>query len=392
MKKIFALLLCAAMLVCMFAGCSDENADPVVSPSGVTDDLDATPSASAGTDTETPSRDYQKALDSISADTVMATVGGLEITWDEMFYWLYNNITYLENGLGVVEDWSKEMADGMTYSDFFIEYSLNSAVYYRALELKAQELSITLDEETETAIQTSWDSFVEEKGGDAATDEYLTSQYCNRNIYQYIMKCQGLKEALFVNQFGLYGANLADADVLEYVKDDGYMMAKHILLTTVDEDDNPLSDEEKEEKYQQAEEILGMLQAYEGDDLSGYFSELIEEYGEDPGTSVFTHGYLFQSGDMVEEFENAVTELEENAYSGIVESPYGYHIILRLPIDVDVIPSAYANYAYSGYTYSLRFIVAWDMFSALATEWQDACTVETTDALNNLKLGELFAE
>ena len=56
--------------------------------------------------------------------------------------------------------------------------------------------------------------------------------------------------------------------------------------------------------------------------------------------STYTAGYEFGTGEMVEEFENASTALEENGISEIVESNYGYHIIKRLPLDDENIISS----------------------------------------------------
>ena len=41
-------------------------------------------------------------------------------------------------------------------------------------------------------------------------------------------------------------------------------------------------------------------------------------------------GYVFSAGKMVEAFESATRSLEPGQLSGIVESEFGYHIILRL--------------------------------------------------------------
>ena len=62
------------------------------------------------------------------------------------------------------------------------------------------------------------------------------------------------------------------------------------------------------------------------------FDELIKQYGQDPGTEVYPDGYVFTKGEMVEEFETAAFELAENGISDVVETTYGYHVLLRLPI------------------------------------------------------------
>lgn len=92
---------------------------------------------------------------------------------------------------------------------------------------------------------------------------------------------------------------------------DSYRTVKHILVV-------------EEEK---ALEIIEKIKA--GAD----FDALIEEYNIDPGQTKES-SYTFTYGEMVEEFEKAAFEMEENAYTTIpVQSQFGYHIIKRLPLD-----------------------------------------------------------
>lgn len=51
---------------------------------------------------------------------------------------------------------------------------------------------------------------------------------------------------------------------------------------------------------------------------------------EDTGLAANPDGYAFTTGEMVQEFEDATRALEPGQISGLVESSYGYHIILRL--------------------------------------------------------------
>ena len=87
------------------------------------------------------------------------------------------------------------------------------------------------------------------------------------------------------------------------------------------------TDEQKETARAVAEEVLAKAKA--GAD----FDELIAEYNEDPGVSSNPNGYYFGKGQMVKEFEDASYALNEGEISDVVETVYGYHVILRLPID-----------------------------------------------------------
>jgi len=60
------------------------------------------------------------------------------------------------------------------------------------------------------------------------------------------------------------------------------------------------------------------------------FVTLLLEYGEDPGMDAYPEGYTFVVGDMVLEFEEGTLALEVGEISGIVQTSFGYHIIMRV--------------------------------------------------------------
>lgn len=60
------------------------------------------------------------------------------------------------------------------------------------------------------------------------------------------------------------------------------------------------------------------------------FDALMAEYSEDPGSKSSPEGYLFTEGQMVTEFYEGTLALKEGQISNLVESTYGYHIILKV--------------------------------------------------------------
>lgn len=71
--------------------------------------------------------------------------------------------------------------------------------------------------------------------------------------------------------------------------------------------------------------------AFERLEAGESFDAVAQEVSEDRGSS--QNGGLigpFKRGDLVVEFEKAALELKDNEMSGIVETPYGFHIILKV--------------------------------------------------------------
>jgi len=62
---------------------------------------------------------------------------------------------------------------------------------------------------------------------------------------------------------------------------------------------------------------------------------LMLEHTEDPGVEHSPGGYVFTEGEMVPEFYEGTIALSENEVSEVIESSFGYHIIKRLPLDVE---------------------------------------------------------
>lgn len=119
--------------------------------------------------------------------------------------------------------------------------------------------------------------------------------------------------------------------VLEFFEENDYVRAKHILVQFPGmTEGREATEQEKEETFSKALDILVEVKAMK--DVSE-FDALVEKYNEDPGMIANPGGYYFTKGQMVKPFEEATYALEEGETSSLVETTYGYHIILRLPLD-----------------------------------------------------------
>ena len=154
--------------------------------------------------------------------------------------------------------------------------------------------------------------------------------------------------------------------MLDFANDYGYMSAKHILLLTTDEEGNAIDDAAKAEKLAKMEDIRAQLEGKTGEELETAFDTLMQENSEDTGLAAYPDGYCFTSGEMVTEFSEAAAALEPGQLSDIVESSFGYHLILREPLSPD---AAVLQYDSTGTPYNLRAVAAALLYDDQINGW-----------------------
>ena len=310
-KRTLALLLSLAMALSLFAcGSADGDETETASPD-VETSLD--PNAEPTIDVDL-SQDAMTFSAGLSGDEVLLTVNGEEIPADLFLYWLFLNCYYFEYNYYY---YGVSVAD---FVDMLLEDTVDMAVYYTVLRQKALELGCNLTDEQLADVEAS-----------------MTGE--NQKVYEQTKVSLGLTDASMnvLATADLYRDNLMDAlvpTVTDEMLSSYVYHVRHILLKTVDDNSEPLPDDEIAEKRAQAEDILARLQAVEGEELSALFDELMNQYSEDgrdeeSGELYSPDGYIAVPGDMVTEFEEASLALPIGGLSGIVESVYGYHIILR---------------------------------------------------------------
>lgn len=234
------------------------------------------------------------------------------------------------NGASIMKIGDNTITEGQV--QFFANYAIGTTDASVATEnLKksmiikelADKMDVSLTDDETKQIKSSISSFKSNMGGKKAGDKLLKSYGVSDEFLMTVLASSTYSSQVLDK---LDVAEPTDDEIKEYFKN-SYLRAKHILISTKDMTTGEEFDEDKlAEAEKKANEVLE--KAKNGED----FDALIKEYNEDPGMETNTDGYFFTDGDMVSEFENTTKSLDINGID-ICKSDYGYHIILRLPID-----------------------------------------------------------
>lgn len=377
-KKILALALAAALALSTLTGCGGKQEPEPETPAPEQEVQTEAVDLSAITDPV----EYVIGL---APNTVMAKVGEYDITADMLMYWFNYSANYTMqqyNALGLTEvDWAVDMGEGATVADAMLGSALELSAYYTLLPNMARDTyGLTPLQEDMDLLDADMAEAEAYFGSAEKSEHYLWMSMSSADFYRGLIESSSLEMQLQEELFGVGGEyEPTDAEVLAYATDTlGYYGAKHILLMTVnpeeyvyDEAGNPigyapLSDEEIAGKKADAEAMLKLLR--ESDDPITDFNDLMNEKSEDTGLIAYPDGYIASPGQMVEPFETAAKALKEGEISDIVESDFGYHIILRIPMD----PAQFKG----------EYIAA--QVDELAWQWLSEAEKETTEAYENI--------
>jgi uncharacterized protein YcnI len=377
-KRLLALLMALAMCLSLAAcksSTSDDDAD-------VSADAEATASADADSDADAEaSEDIEVDLtqgvyefaSGLPGDGTALTVNGVDVSNDVFLYWLYYGCYYLQyqySYYGMTADLSDE-----DLAASILEDAQDAAVYYAVMRQICDENGVTMSEDQQAEFQSNIDDYISTYGEDGYQN--LVKAMGSEEAFQYINTNYYMFEALSEQLIG----EPTDADLEQYVTDNGVFSVKHILLMTTDEDITDdegnvtqTADEYNAAQKALAEELLAQLNA--SDDLETLFDELMNEHSEDTGLASYPDGYTFDSSSsLVDGFREAALELNVGELSDIVETSYGYHIMLRQEVD----PSEYHD--------------DWinDKADAMITEAVDSAEVVLSDDISSLDLASFYA-
>ena len=369
MKKFIALALALVMLCCTAAGCSSGSGE----------------------------------------DTVM-TVNGTAVGFDEYMAGLNQAVSELEDLYqsysGTSVDWDGKFMfdDSITNIEWCLKRAAQQAARYRVVEAKANELGLTLTEDQQSAIDEQLESIKEQyvtsdDDSDTQLQAFFATYGYTEDSYKERCRLNYLYTNLFTELYGDQGSKLSDEKVQAYAEENDYITSAHILFLTTEtvtaEDgttsSQAISDEQKAEKKAKAEELCADLKAIT-DDTERWtrFKELMNEYSEDSGLEQFPEGYCFTTGSMVDEYDDTSRALEEYQVSDVVESQFGYHIIMRLPTKgTDLV--SYSN-GYQQSVVPLTYLAAPVEFDADVADWASSATIKYTKLYDSIDFSQFITD
>ena len=200
----------------------------------------------------------------------------------------------------------------------YIDYNVTK----EALKQKALKEGLTVADEV---VDSQYEELITnmEKLYNLEKDEILKKFKLTESYIKENVKAELLGNA-YLDKIGV----ATDEEATKYFNDNPgefvKVEASHILIKTVDDSYNALSDKVVEEAKVKAQEVLD--KALAGED----FAELAKKYSQDASASEGGTLGFFGKGEMVEEFEKAVFNLKVGEITPeLVQTQFGYHIIKK---------------------------------------------------------------
>jgi len=264
----------------------------------------------------------------------VATVGDIKITQSEFEFYLDSIKKQMsDTELQTDEDWENKEIEGKKAIDVAKQQAMDNAVRNAIYIEAAEAAGLSLTDEDKRTIQNTKEQLVAGYGSEKAYKEFLKSNDITEEFIE--MMCKSSAYYNKIGQIVMEEKTVTDAEFESYFTQNKVdfereiRKAKHILIATMDAETNmPKPQEEQEKASVLAKEIFDRAQKGEN------FDALMNEYSEDPGLATNPDGYVFGTGEMVPEFEEATDSV---GFGGIAfcKSDFGYHIIKRLPISYE---------------------------------------------------------
>lgn len=265
-------------------------------------------------------------------ERIVLTIDGHDVTYDEYRYFFMNMKNEFDSGN--TSYWTPD--NERILRDTVVKTIIR---HYSVYNL-AEQYKIKFDNDMKTAVDDEIKYTIESFGGDEEYYKALEENYMTGDCYRNILEVTQLEIAVREYLIDEFKSDImADDSTVEDDFNKNFVRVTHILIVH----DNGLSYEQNKEL---AEELSNRIT--DGED----FDELLKSHGQDIGID-YKNGYYLTRGLYNETFENTAYSLNIGEISGVVESSVGFHIIKRLPLDINYL---YDNFEEIRYIYKNRII------------------------------------
>ena len=255
-------------------------------------------------------------LTGIDPAAAMLTVEGREVSAERYLYWVLDAADYIAGTFPELCEadgtpkWEAEAEPGVTVEDFVLRDALDTAKMYVIVEKWAEEYGVTLSEASEEALEQELTAAAEQMGGQEAMERYLASRGITEESYRWMARLFYLSDEMLYQY-----EDITPETVL----------ADHILLLF------PEEESQREAAKESMEQVLSTIRSDE--DPAAAFQFVADNYSEDEGRAYYPNGYLVTAdAPYVQTFKDTALTLEEYEISDVVESEFGWHIIMRKPL------------------------------------------------------------
>lgn len=255
---------------------------------------------------------------------VVVTIGEFELTMDKMMFFLYSvenegtmkeyyYQTYYETSF-----WDLPYGeDGATMRDFYKEYVMDSAIQYGVLYQEAVKAGLELSEEEKAENAKFIDDFL-----DVASTELLERTGFTEENLTETLEFMGLAEKYY--DVLAESFEISDASIDAEIKKDDYKeySTEYLYLSTSSYDSEYNLVERSEEEKAAYYELM-----------QGYLEQLkqgasMEEIAQQNTALTHTAKVFLADAETVDpSYRQAAAVLDNESYSEVVRTKYGYYII-----------------------------------------------------------------
>lgn len=268
----------------------------------------------------------------------VASIGNMKVTIPEYRFALTQEKANMLDIAGNPDPetfWNTIIVGGEKAIDIAKRKALESVRDLKIQLDKAEEKGIKLDETDLDYVKQISKSILAQYNNDTAEANAATREVYGvslkefEDIYkQLLLRSKYIRSEIEAteadeSEIETYYAKFPDAfkDASNRYNGEEAVWVKHILVLTIDENNEQFKGKQLEEARKKAEELLQRAKSGEN------FAQLAIENSEDPGSAEHGGDYVFGRGYMETAFEEAAFSLEPGEISDLVKTNYGYHII-----------------------------------------------------------------